>query len=106
MECFDKQVWIDALEALADRILWDRDFELYNQILSAPGLLSNMRISPTYYSRTQFPNSRGAKHRLYVLANRILKLPQPDATAAVTISDRIATPRPTQKEPPKKRTKK
>jgi hypothetical protein len=108
MKCDDAQVWVDALEALADRILWDRDFELYNQILRAPDeLLPLMRISPTYYSRTHFPNARGAKRRLYMLTDRIANLPQAEATTAVALTDhRNDSRRPIQKESPKKRKKK
>ena len=92
MNCEDESVWIDALEHLADRILWDRDFELYDTITPGSGsyemMLPCLDISPTYFTRPMyFPNARVAKNRLRALTSSIAYPPEADVAAATTPND-------------------
>lgn len=104
MDCEDESVWMDALEMLADRILWDRDFELYDT--AAPSMLGFMRISSVYFTRPpHFPNARGAKDRVYALTMRIAYPPEAAIAADAADAAAAAAPRPAQEEPPEKKHK-
>lgn len=54
-ECVDPDEWADALEALADRVLWDRDWEMEGLLADAdPGMADSvkgtMAIGGGYFS--------------------------------------------------------
>jgi hypothetical protein len=94
MDCMEEMVWSDAIEALADRILWDRDFEMFREAI--PELLPIMGITNSYYRRPlRFSNARGAKERLYALVRRIGDAPQQASVSEA--ADPIEDSRPSKK---------
>lgn len=99
MDCVEEIVWSDAIEALADRILWDRDFEMYNE--ATPEVLPMMGITNSYFKgASRFLNARGAKERLYALVRGISDSPQANVTEAVD------DPHPSEDSRPSKKQKK
>ncbi len=52
--CMDEDLWGNAIDYLADRILWDRDFEMYEDFGYLPpgqaaGEMERMDIDPNYF---------------------------------------------------------
>jgi hypothetical protein len=69
--CRDVKKWEDALEEIADRILWDRDWELTTEIASNPGWMAYCDIHPDYFNYSVPTHKcRGAGDRLAVLCSR------------------------------------
>lgn len=79
-----KSVWIDAIEALADRILWDRDFEWENLNLTHEQLKS-LQTDKEYLKCNKVQASTGAKERLYDLCNQVL-YPNNNSTSSMEIN--------------------
>ncbi|KXZ43403.1 hypothetical protein GPECTOR_91g557 [Gonium pectorale] len=73
MGCLDRSRWRDALESLADRILWDRDWELEAELGAGAhqAVMERLDIEEDYYAPFTAPAARGAKDRLYDMARRI-----------------------------------
>eukprot|EP00884_Botryococcus_braunii_P013267 jgi/Botrbrau1/21941/Bobra.0249s0064.1 len=72
--CGDVKKWEDAIEELADRILWDRDWELKKEIAGNPGLMAFCDIHPDYFNYSvPTRKCRGAGDRLAVLCSRHIK---------------------------------
>lgn len=63
MGCLDADKWSNALEEIADRILWDRDFEMG---FVSPGMMGVLHIQPNYF-KGKVVASPGAEDRLYAL---------------------------------------
>mmetsp|Transcript_3566 Transcript_3566/g.5565 ORF Transcript_3566/g.5565 Transcript_3566/m.5565 type:complete len:302 (+) Transcript_3566:88-993(+) len=79
LETQDKSVWKDAIERLADRILWDRDFEMFKEFGGgsdprADAIKRRMDIPSDYYdtSHSMFTARPKAKAHLYTLCSRIV----------------------------------
>jgi hypothetical protein len=69
--CGDVKKWEDAVEELADRILWDRDWELKKEIASNPGWMAYCDIHPDYFNYSvPTRKCRGAGDRLLALCSR------------------------------------
>ena len=54
-DCLDLQRWQWLVELLADRVLWDRDFEMVNEMIDAPperaaAMRAALGITPGYYT--------------------------------------------------------
>ncbi|MEO1614306.1 MAG: hypothetical protein AAFV88_00565 [Planctomycetota bacterium] len=54
-ESTDIDQWDDLVECLADRVLWDRDFEMVNEVIDAPperaaAMRAALGIQPSYYT--------------------------------------------------------
>jgi hypothetical protein len=67
--CGDPEEWECAIEEVADRILWDRDWEMEEDKLS-PTVMALARIEEGYFSRRQVSARRGAAQRLLALCSR------------------------------------
>jgi hypothetical protein len=76
--CLDREKWEDAIEELADRILWDRDFELEDRVGGPiPSLImESMNIHEDYFSQRRVTARRGALDRLEALVWRFC-IPRP-----------------------------
>lgn len=71
MGCMDVEKWEGAVEEVADRILWDRDFELGDL---SPGVMAFMHIQPNCFDdEEEVFGDPGAEDRLYVLCRRFYK---------------------------------
>lgn len=77
MGCLNKTAWQNAVEEVADRILWDRDFEMEDDFGAmggsgfAEGLMQMMHIDQNYYQPIQERARPGARNRLHVLCRRL-----------------------------------
>jgi hypothetical protein len=69
--CRDVEKWEAAIEELADRILWDRDWELGEYVAQSSEVKDFMHIDQNYFSYS-VPNHkcRGAADRLAALCRR------------------------------------
>eukprot|EP00884_Botryococcus_braunii_P013266 jgi/Botrbrau1/21940/Bobra.0249s0063.1 len=66
--CRDVEKWEAAIEELADRILWDRDWELGEYVAQSSGMMDFMKIDPNYFSYVvPTDKCRGAADRLEAL---------------------------------------
>jgi hypothetical protein len=67
--CLDREKWENAIEELADRILWDRDFELEDHVGGpiALEMMASAHIQQNYFSRRRVNPRRGAAARLEAL---------------------------------------
>lgn len=55
VDCTDLDQWRWLVESLADRVLWDRDFEMVNEMIDAPperaaAMRAALGITPGYYT--------------------------------------------------------
>eukprot|EP00884_Botryococcus_braunii_P013263 jgi/Botrbrau1/21938/Bobra.0249s0061.1 len=69
--CGDPTRWDRALDQIADRILWDRDFEMAEEASSfPPELLAEAQIRADYFAVRQVCARSGAADRLQGLCSR------------------------------------
>ncbi|KAG2449850.1 hypothetical protein HYH02_005373 [Chlamydomonas schloesseri] len=76
MGCLDRDRWENGCEALADRILWDRDFEMADLLGhgTKQGIMAFATMDSDYfqpYAGGGGGAARGAKDRLYRLVRRV-----------------------------------
>lgn len=76
MGCMKTDAWEYGIDSVADRILWDRDFEMEAQFEargggSAHGLMRMMGIDQEYFQKFQGRARPGARDRLYQMCRRL-----------------------------------
>jgi hypothetical protein len=83
--CLDPKKWENAIEELADRILWDRDFELEDEV-GGPipsQTMAAMDIQEGYLSSGRVTPRQGAADRLEALVLRFCNPPPESVTIVV-----------------------
>lgn len=63
MGCLDSSKWEEAIEYIADQILWDRDFEMEDIVGVNPTVMEALRINMGYFE----PDMRGAPATPYAM---------------------------------------
>ena len=75
LDCYDMEKWDSAIEWIADRILWDRDWEMASQFPAIKGnfspLMRYMSIQPDYFAPFQGRAKPHARERLLDLINNL-----------------------------------
>jgi len=75
LDNFDEDVWITAIEALADQILWDRDFEMEDTFSGTNPfsslVMDRMGIEQGYFLKQKIRARPGAVDRLYDFCSKL-----------------------------------